>query len=378
MRWDPILTRTDNVVPGRSSVAGTQRWQADGEALDSGSSPLPSFDMPSLEAADPDKTLRRRRVRPRADSSPRPVANATEEIALEDVLEVSAKLDAVGTQEIVAEDILDVIPLRQRVYPNTRITLRPEAPEDFEPTSAAALGLPTLPPPPSWAAPIAHAATYVAPSPPPVYDPSFETEPLPIPASSKPSTIAPVAFDVEPPRWPRLRARAESTFSLETLTSGKRRRLDVAIAVAIGAFVGIFVLGFALRSVSAKPVVRVGALPPSTPAAPTATGRAPIGIARAPVGSPAPVTPAAASVSGAGKTGSTGTPTFDVASLPQAPVGTVSLATTASQHRLFVDGVVAPRGSAVVTCGKHVVRVGSHGHAQVVDVSCGGDVIVGP
>jgi hypothetical protein len=44
---------------------------------------------------------------------------------------------------------------------------------------------------------------------------------------------------------------------------------------------------------------------------------------------------------------------------------------------LIVDGVLAPSGSAVVKCGKHVVKVGSRGRWQVVDVACGGETVVG-
>jgi hypothetical protein len=43
---------------------------------------------------------------------------------------------------------------------------------------------------------------------------------------------------------------------------------------------------------------------------------------------------------------------------------------------LIVDGVVAPSGSVVVRCGKHLVRVGSKGRRQVVNVACGGETIV--
>jgi hypothetical protein len=32
----------------------------------------------------------------------------------------------------------------------------------------------------------------------------------------------------------------------------------------------------------------------------------------------------------------------------------------------------------MVACGRHVVKVGSRGRAQIVDVACGSDVIVAP
>jgi hypothetical protein len=169
-----------------------------------------------------------------------------------------------------------------------------------------------------------------------------------------PSTL-PVALDVFS------RGRAESTFSL-TMSGLRRPQLNTAILLAIGAFVGILVLGLAIRAVSTRSVVEVAA------AAPPA--RAPIAMSRvAPASAPAATAVKAAAGSGV--------PTVDIASLPQSPVGTVSLAAVASSHRLFVDGVVAANGTVVVSCGQHFVKVGSKGRSQSVDVPCGTDVVVG-
>jgi hypothetical protein len=49
----------------------------------------------------------------------------------------------------------------------------------------------------------------------------------------------------------------------------------------------------------------------------------------------------------------------------------------AHEHRVFVDGrVVAYESGAIVrvTCGPHVVRIGSKGATQLVHVPCGGSV----
>ncbi len=51
-----------------------------------------------------------------------------------------------------------------------------------------------------------------------------------------------------------------------------------------------------------------------------------------------------------------------------------------SGHRLFIDGVVVGQTPAqvLVTCGTHVVKVGSGGQDQSIDVPCGGTVAVDP
>jgi hypothetical protein len=363
-------------------VAGTQRWSAERNPQDRGAGPLPSFEMPSAEAIDADKTLKRPRVRAKSPKSP----NATEEISVEDVLEV-ADLDSVSTQEIDADDILDVIPLRQRIYPNPRIIHIPEG--------DPAHGMPAIPRPPAtpWelAASSARAASLAATPPrprlptriltpvPPSYDDLAVAEGSP--PVSRVATIAPVALDIEQPDAGSARRRAESTFSLDTFAGNrsKRRRVDVAIAVTVGAFVGIFLLGLTLRSVSAKPVVQVGPLRASSPAAHAANGaaersRAPIAIARAATETTS--TGLSSEMKAAPKTSST--PSVDVSSLPQAQVGSISLASSATGHRLFVDNSVYASGSAVVSCGRHFVRVGSRGRAMTVDVPCGTDVVVAP
>jgi hypothetical protein len=134
-------------------------------------------------------------------------------------------------------------------------------------------------------------------------------------------------------------------------------RMGLAIAAGLGAMIGIFVLVFALGSAGAKPVVQAGAH--ATPAK------------TAPPAAAAPQTKTASEVP------RSSVPTIDIASLPQAPVGSVSLSQTVTGHRLFVDGVAVSKGSTVVSCGKHLVKVGSKGRKQEVDVPCGTDVVVG-
>jgi hypothetical protein len=68
-----------------------------------------------------------------------------------------------------------------------------------------------------------------------------------------------------------------------------------------------------------------------------------------------------------------GVPTVDVDALPRPSTGTVI---GAPDHRLFIDGHVAPAWKALVKCGGHVVRVGSAGKPQAIDVPCGGEIEV--
>jgi hypothetical protein len=298
-------------------VARVERFQQRGQN-DPSARPLPSFEMPWLEVVDPDRTLKRHAVRatPRVALS----AGSTEEICVEDVLEV-ANIGALlppgaeSTQEIAAEDVLGVVHLQRptfpspRAYPSPRIT---EAPAPF-PVHRADLSV-------------------------------LETR--------APSSIAPVAIDAFS------RSHADSTFLLEDSNYGlKLPRMGLAVAAGLGAIVGVFVLVLALGSAGAKPVVQMGA------------HSAPATLQVKPAAPP--------QVKVAGAEAHSAVPTVDVSSLPRAPIGTVSLATAASGHRLFIDGSLVKTGSAIVSCGKHLVKVGSKGRTESVDVPCGSEVVVG-
>ena len=47
----------------------------------------------------------------------------------------------------------------------------------------------------------------------------------------------------------------------------------------------------------------------------------------------------------------------------------------AAGHRLFVDGknIEFTGVRATVPCGKHEIRIGSHGTPQTLDIACGGE-----
>ncbi len=70
-------------------------------------------------------------------------------------------------------------------------------------------------------------------------------------------------------------------------------------------------------------------------------------------------------------------PSMSVQSLPRVESGTISLAAVAASHRLFVDGHLVEAGSAVVTCGTHLVQVGSRGQRKYVNVPCGQEIVLG-
>jgi hypothetical protein len=154
-----------------------------------------------------------------------------------------------------------------------------------------------------------------------------------------------------------MRMRAESTWGPDPKFRSWTSRAGLVIAGGLGAMVGVFALVLAVGSAGAKSSPNTVQAVAARPIAPTA--------AKAPelkVSSEEP---------------HTGVPTVDVSSLPVAPVGTLSLSPNAAGHRLYVDGAMVAKGSAVVSCGKHLVKVGSRGRPMNVDVPCGADVVVG-
>jgi tetratricopeptide (TPR) repeat protein len=69
----------------------------------------------------------------------------------------------------------------------------------------------------------------------------------------------------------------------------------------------------------------------------------------------------------------------DGASIVIAPtMGALTFPPAANGHRVYFDGrmIGAPPGALVVPCGKHIVRVGSAGHDQDIDIPCGGTVAI--
>jgi hypothetical protein len=121
------------------------------------------------------------------------------------------------------------------------------------------------------------------------------------------------------------------------------------------------------------------ALPPNVSALPAAPGvsaprAAPIASAppAAPIASAPPSAPIPPKASIA--------PSSAVPSKPIDPTKGLVETPQSKGHRIYVDGVVAGETPTpvLVSCGMHVVKVGSAGTEQLVDVPCGGAVTVVP
>jgi hypothetical protein len=152
-------------------------------------------------------------------------------------------------------------------------------------------------------------------------------------------SIVPVAIDFA-------HGAADSPFAYDP--NPARRKLRPRLAIAAVAVAGLFAVGIALRPKIAKFIAPTAAL--------GATVREPLAVARVAVSPPETAAPPPAPPQNeATSSHRAGVASIDVANLPQASVGTVTLAAAAAEHRLFVDGVVRPRGEAGVGCGKHRV-----------------------
>jgi hypothetical protein len=73
-------------------------------------------------------------------------------------------------------------------------------------------------------------------------------------------------------------------------------------------------------------------------------------------------------------------PTVPLDNLPVVPssLGTLRFAPNARGHRVYVDGVLVgePDETFDVKCGPRIVKVGSRGKLQTVEVPCGGEALV--
>jgi hypothetical protein len=175
--------------------------------------------------------------------------------------------------------------------------------------------------PPAAMAPLPH---------PPVNPHPFEAPPFRVPVIS------------EIPRLPR-----------------PRRRLLRALAYAVFALVVGVGAGIAVQ----PPAPHVGAVEIAT-----ANVTAP-----PPPAAPAEAPPPAATHIEAPP--ATGVPVVDVTALPRPRDGEV---VGSPGHRLWIDGTLAAAWRATVSCGRHVVQVGSAGAARTVDVPCGESLNVSP
>jgi hypothetical protein len=164
-----------------------------------------------------------------------------------------------------------------------------------------------------------------------------------------------------------------------------------ALVVAVVAVVGALAWGLGRPSspseltATTAPVARVSV---SAHASSLAPARPPPTPESASAGTPLPL-PASMSASAPSSSSATeaaataaASPTPPVVSAPLVPGPSQGVLKTRwnTGHRFFVDGVVVGETPAqvLVTCGEHVVKVGSGGREQTIDVACGTTVTVDP
>jgi hypothetical protein len=301
--------------------------------------PLPQFDLPALEVTDPDRTWPRlaslspsvaRSILP----SPIPPPVSPPQAG---VPPASLEFDGAVTVEVLPEistdDILEEVPARA-VLPV--LPARVSRPLDLT-------GL------------LAQAQAEARRS--PEY---FHAEPF-RPRSPTPPSIAPVAFDVVDAGFePDELAEEENLFIPLTLPfPAARRHLAWIAATVVTVALATFGIAVAQPHSHAESV-----------SSPSSAARTSVAVTRDAVRNTVQSVPPPA------PTPVDTIPTVSVQSLPIVEEGTITLAAAASSHRLFVDGQVAKGGSAVVTCGSHVVKVGSRGTAHRLVVACGQELIV--
>jgi hypothetical protein len=174
-------------------------------------------------------------------------------------------------------------------------------------------------------------------------------------------TLSLTTEDDEPTPIPTT-VSAVSAGRMPIVLPARKSRGPLAWALAAGMVVAVVAVGAAVGQVEAtnervaRPVVTTAAAHVvSTPTVPS-TPKVDPGLV---VGAAAPDIPA-----------------VSVQNLPRVEAGTISLAAVAASHRLFIDGRLAPNGTATVSCGSHVVQVGSRGVRKRVDVPCGQEIVL--
>ena len=231
--------------------------------------------------------------------------------------------------------------------------------------------------------------------------PRFSLETWP-PSSNAPTvhSLRPGSLEPEAPGVPA--AGAASGFRR---TGAKRQWLlaVAALSLAGGIAVGAVVLPRRLRTLPALatatpavagPELQGPTTPPAPLVAPSASAppavlsaSAPPAVLSAsapPVAASASAPPAVPSVaappSASIPTRASVSPSSALPSKPIDPMKGLVETTQSKGHRIYVDGVVVGETPApvLVSCGMHVVKVGSAGGEQLIDVPCGGAVTVLP
>ncbi len=179
------------------------------------------------------------------------------------------------------------------------------------------------------------------------------------PIESQPCSVMPVAFDIAA-HAPRASNAARSDGGGERFAL-PRPRLGWGIGAALAATGCLFLVIVNVTHASAGPGSEE-----ARPAARVAAAAVPLRAEPA----------VAASYSG--EKSVDGVPLVSVMSLPRVipTTGTIRLIESAAAHRLFVDGAVQQGTSAVVSCGRHMIQVGSAGKAHALIIGCGEETVI--
>ena len=272
--------------------------------------------------------------------------------------------DADKTLEIAdkaaLEKTVEVLPKRRPVPIVPPPSLRPAA----KPPVAAAIARTVAPPPPR-------------PSPNTTQEIDaadvLDVEPI----DHHPCSVIPVALDVE---VAARRPRAGDLVSSEYPPRGSERVAVPRQAIGWGlgaAIVGVSCLLLAVVNASRASARDARDTTRDTDPRPTAVGAPPVAAAQA-------STNGAASLDSPGGPSQTpgehpgGVPVVSVLSLPRVvpTTGTIKLIESAAAHRLYVDGAVQAGASAVITCGRHMIQVGSAGKAHALIIGCGEETVI--
>jgi len=246
------------------------------------------------------------------------------------------------------------------------ISLAPDPPS-VPPPAPPPMPLPVIKTAPMPFAPVSLPAP--VPEGEPAAEPVVAPEPVPAPevpaAPPPPQPITPVAMEIAV-------APESKPLPVVPVSARSRRRRPIYVAVFV-------VWGLAAIVLTAAAVVTLRSKKTQAASTPTAT--------HAPTPTATPTVTATVTQTVAAVTATTATPmasataTATATATPTATTtggrGTINLPSSAAGHRVFVDGhVVASDGSKPIeiACGRHNVRVGSHGKTQPVDVPCGGAV----
>jgi len=325
------------------------------------SAPLPQFDLQSWESLDPDRTLEKL---PRLSIESSPTLPDLLPRTLQSIFSArDSEPDMAATIELVPEvslgDILEESAPVRTVLARPPLVLPPPVSAPFDLDRLLALARAETSRSPECFQTLTAAAV-------PITLDGFDAVHAAEPAATPLASFGAIAqADPFAARVRLVDPRTDATTTLPAILDRRKRRtgLIAGTVVAVAAItVGIVVGQTSVSSARSPQSVTVTRASVASPV--VATRNAPV------------VADTTASSDIDAVTAIPAIPAMSVQSLPVAEVGTISLAAVAASHRLFVDGKLADGASAVVSCGKHLVQVGSRGARHYVNVPCGQEIVL--